>query len=55
MSGLDTRIVLIGLPIIAESLRTDLETVLFSAYYELPWRCWFMELSGRQRKPYGVN
>jgi len=29
MSGLDTRIVLIGLPTIAESLRTDLETVLW--------------------------
>ena len=29
MSGLDTRIVLIGLPIIAESLRTDLETALW--------------------------
>jgi EmrB/QacA subfamily drug resistance transporter len=29
MAGLDTRIVLIGLPTIAESLRTDLETVLW--------------------------
>jgi len=29
MSGLDTRIVLIGLPTIAESLRTDLETLLW--------------------------
>ena len=29
MSGLDTRIVLIGLPTIAESLRTDLETILW--------------------------
>jgi len=29
MAGLDTRIVLIGLPTIAESLRTDLETLLW--------------------------
>lgn len=29
MTGLDTRIVLIGLPTIAESLRTDLETLLW--------------------------
>lgn len=29
MSGLDTRIVLIGLPTIAESLRADLETLLW--------------------------